>query len=104
LLVFWSFETDLAFRRRRGRTFELLDFIHDDGNDRSVLLLRGFQLFDPGGQVFVGGQHVPELDERADDQDVHLDGPATPEYGEQHSHAVPGEGIGQVAAATAPFL
>jgi hypothetical protein len=58
-----------ADRASDRRVLEFLDVLHDSNQDRAVLFLRSFQLFDFVGQGLVAGQHFAQLDESANNEE-----------------------------------
>ena len=72
-------EADPALGRFR-QTLHFVDFFSEDTDDGAVLFLGSLQLIDAGSQVLVAGQEFPHLNERADDQNAHLDGALAVEY------------------------
>ncbi len=77
--------------RGSGRRLELVDFCRQDADDGAVFSLTRFQVLYARGQVFVAGEKFTDLDERTDDEDIHLDRAFAIEDGREHGHAVLGE-------------
>ena len=80
LLIFRGSETDAVLWGRGWSSLQLLDLVNDDRDNRTVLLLGGFQLFHAFGQVFVAGQDFAQFDEGADAKDIHLCGALAVEH------------------------
>src|SRR5579871_19185 len=97
-------ESDPAPWWFRWKLFEIIDFFGQDGYDRCVLFLGTLNFFQTVGQVFVGCQDFPELDEGTHDEDIHLRSTFAGQHGGEHGHPMLGESVRQIPpAATALF-
>ena len=64
-----------------------------------MILIR-LDLLDACGEIFMRSEDFSKFDERANNQDAHLDGPATFKYSGKHCHPMFGECVWQVSSAT----
>src|SRR5438034_7647187 len=76
-----------------GWVLEPLDVLYQRDDNRAVLPLGSFDLFDLFRQGLVGGEHLAEFDEGAYDENVHQRGAVAVEDGREHQHAVLRESI-----------
>jgi hypothetical protein len=62
-----------------------------------MFFLLTFDVFDLASQVFMRCQHLPQSDERPNDQHIHLNGAFAFKHRAQHHHAVLGKRIRQMS-------
>jgi len=92
-------EADRTFRRVRRELFQVIDFIEDNVDEMSVLLLEGLDLLDSAGQFLTACQNFAQFHEGSHDDDVHLHGQFAVQDRREHRYAEFGESVGPGSAA-----
>ena len=96
-------KTDFAFWLRR-RQHQFADGIEKRFDGLVVAFELAFQFGKLAGQGFIRGEQPAQTHKRTHDGDIDLHGSSAPQHAGQHRHALLGENVWHIPAATASFL
>src|SRR4051794_20325206 len=104
LLRLYHMEADRPFPGTLGH-FHQLPNRADHMHELLVMLPQmGLDFIHPSREFRIYGQNLPQPDKRPHDLDIDRDRTRAAEYTGEHGHALFGEGVGGVTAATPPTV